>query len=67
MVLSVGDEYVTGGVDGDALQPLELGVVLAPPTERAQECPVRIEDLNPVVARIWSNIFILDELENLSQ
>jgi hypothetical protein len=52
MVLSVGDEYVTGGVDGDALQPLELCVVLAPPPERAQECPVRIEDLNPVVARI---------------
>jgi hypothetical protein len=52
MVLPVGDEYVTGGVDGDSLEALELGVVLAPPPEGAQECSVRVEDLNPVVAGI---------------
>ncbi len=55
MILSVRYEDVAGGVDGDALQTLELAVVLAPPTEGAKECAVGVEDLNSVVSRIWIN------------
>jgi hypothetical protein len=52
VILSVRYEDVAGGVDGDALQTLELAVVLAPPTEGAKECAVGVEDLNSVVSRI---------------
>ena len=52
MILPVSDENVPGRVDRNALQPLELAIVLAPPAEWAEECTVRVEDLDPVVAGI---------------
>ena len=52
MVLPVSDKDVAAGVDGNALQTLELGVALAPTAEGAEEGPVRVEDLDPVVARV---------------
>ena len=49
MVLPVGHEDVAPGIDGNALQSLELAVALAPAPEGAQEGSVRVEDLDPVV------------------
>ena len=52
VVLPVRHENVSGRIDGDALEPLELPVALAPAPEGAKEGPVGVEDLDPVVARV---------------
>ena len=52
MVLPVRCEDVALGVDGDALEALELGVGRAPAAEAPQEGPVGVEDLDPVVAAV---------------
>lgn len=52
MVLAIAHQNVAVRHDGDALQPLELGVTRAPGAEGAQEASVRVEDLDPVVAGV---------------
>ena len=52
MVLPVCDEDGAARADGDALQPLELALGRAPATEAAEERPVRVEDLDSVVAAV---------------
>lgn len=52
MIFPVRDQNVPVGVDGDALQALELGGAGAPLAEAAQVGPVGVEDLDAVVAAV---------------
>lgn len=55
MILSVADDDVPAGHDGDAFQTLELSVTRSPGTEGSEEGAVRVEDLDAVVAGVGNH------------
>ena len=52
MVFSICHQNVSLRVDRDSLQALELRVPRPPSTEGPQECSVRVENLNAIVAAV---------------
>ena len=52
MIFSVRNQDVSFAIYSNSFQSFELSIILSPPTEGSQKCPVRVEYLYPVVAGV---------------